>query len=114
VCYETFELAFGDSRRQRSPAISVAKQENEIRLDPSFLAARDFGEADLNRFLIEGCLIAHSPAQIDGLESRTPLLAETRQPRKCLFLQGIPLTLQVLKSGTDEDTESAGCHGHRW
>ena len=57
-------------------------------------------------------LVAHAPAQVNGLEPCTMLLAQRSQLRKHLALKRIALLFQVLKRRTDEDAGGAGGDGH--
>jgi hypothetical protein len=74
------ELSRLDMRRQRPPAVAFPEQHNEVGLDPGLLAAFNLAQADFHGLLVESRLVAHAPAQVDGLEARVVLLAELAQP----------------------------------
>ena len=97
---------------QRLPAVAVAEQHDEVRLDTGGLAAADLAQADLHRLLIERGLVADAPPQVDGLEPRAMLLAQRAELRKHLALERVALRLQVLEGRTHEDAEGASRDGH--
>jgi hypothetical protein len=71
------------------------------------LAALNLAQADLQGLLVERRLVAHAPAQVDGLEARVVRLAELAQPGKDDALQRVAIGLQVFKCGTDKYPECA-------
>ena len=94
---ERVKLGERNLGRQWTPAVAVAKQHKEVGPWRDALAARDLVEADGHRALVESRLLAHSPAQIDGLKACAPAGAQRAQSGKHLFLQGVALRLEVAK-----------------
>jgi len=101
----------GAARSRREVRLLISDKLG-IRLTHNIPSAEIYAQADLNGLLVERSLIAHAPAQIDGLETRSMLLAQTAQAGESVLLQHIPLRLQVLKGRTDKDTEGASGDRH--
>jgi len=67
----------------------------------------DLTQADFHRLLVEKRHLAHSPAQVDGLEAGGVAGAQLAQAREDLLLQSAALGFQVAEGGGDENTEGA-------
>src|ERR1035437_5108145 len=106
------ELHSLDPRRQRAPAVALPEQHDEVGLDAGLLAALNLAQADIHGLLVERRLVAHTPAQVDGLEARAVRFAELAQAWEDLALQGVALGLQVFKGRTDKYPECACCGWH--
>ena len=106
------EFSGWNSGGQGLPAVPVAEQRDEVRPHAGGLAPPNLAQADLHRLLVERRLVAHAPAQVDGLEPRAVLLAELSQLRKHVALKRIALRLQILERRADEDPECAGGGRH--
>ena len=110
---DSLELSGLDPRRQRAPAVTLPEQHNEVGLDAGLLAALNLAQADLQGLLVERRLVAHAPAQVDGLEARVVRLAELAQPGEDVALQRVALGLQVFKGRADKYPECACCGRHQ-
>src|SRR5205085_8749568 len=64
---------------QRPPAVTVAKQHDEVRSWRGLLAAFDLLQTNLDGLLIEARLFAHAPAQINRLKAAAVLLTQLTQ-----------------------------------
>lgn len=112
VCNATtnaIEFLCLDPRRQRAPAVTVSKQNDEVWLDAGLLAAFNLAQADLHGLLVECRLIAHTPAQVNGLEACAVLFTKLAQLREHLRLQSVavgigqaPDSFRPLVRGTGE------------
>jgi hypothetical protein len=80
---------------ERPPAVALAEQHNEVRLDTGLLAALNFAQADFHGLLVESLLVTYAPSQVNGLEEGTILLAELAQLWEHDALQSVTLGLQV-------------------
>jgi transposase-like protein len=93
--------------------VPPTQETNKVGLDAGLLAALNLAQADLHGLLIERRLVAHAPAQVDGLKARVVLLAQLAQLREDLSLQSVALGLQVLKGRADKYPECACRSRHR-
>ena len=110
-----FELIGRNLRRQREPAIAIAKQDDEVRSWRKPLTAGDLVEADLQRSVILTRLVPHTPAEIDGLEAVPVASAEVAQFWEDGAVEGIALLNKINESGADEDSKgSVGRHCSDW
>jgi hypothetical protein len=89
------------------PAVALPEQHDEVGLDAGLLATLNLAQADLHGLLVERRLVAHAPAQVDGLKARVVLLAQLAQPGEDLALQRVALGFQVLKGRADKYSECA-------
>lgn len=107
------ELRGGDLVGQRTPAVSVTEQDDEIGAGCHRLAAGDLRPANPHGALVQGRFMADAPAQVNRLETPAPALAVALQAREHALLQRIPLRLQIAEGRADEDPDgSRGCwHG---
>ena len=81
----------------------VWEQHDEVGLDAGLVAALNLAQANLHGLLVQRRLVAHAPAQVDGLEARIVLLAQLAQPGEDVALQSVTLGLQVFKGRTDKN-----------
>ncbi|MGA2456098.1 MAG: hypothetical protein ABSF85_00790 [Terriglobales bacterium] len=72
----TIEFLRLDPCWQRPPTVTVSEQNDEVRLDAGLLAALNLAQADLHGLLVECRLVAHTPAQVNGLEACAVLFTE--------------------------------------
>jgi len=102
-------FAGGNLSRKRPPTVSITQQNNKVRPRRSALRTVHFIQADFHCLLVETCFFAHAPSQVDGLKTTAVLRAQIAQPGKDVFLNGVPLLLQVAEGRADEDSKCSSC-----
>jgi hypothetical protein len=93
--FEPFEQVRREGFRQRSPAVAIAKKDEEVGFGCALLATRQLPQANPDRPVVASCLLTDSPSQINRLESQPLGKAKLLEPRKDLALQRISFGLEV-------------------
>ena len=104
------KLVSRDARGDGTPAVPVSQEDEEVRPAGLTLAAGDLLEADLHCALVASRLLAHTPTQIDRLETCPSLQAELREFGKHPRVERLALHLQILEGRTHEEPEEPS-HG---
>src|SRR5437870_2034994 len=73
---DLFELTSGNLCGQRSPAVTISQEHDEVWSRRHSLAPLNLLQANLDGLLVAACLFAHAPAQVNRLKAATMLRAQ--------------------------------------